>query len=96
MEQVEIFEKYKDEKQDFLDIMLTWIRDLMVIKSLGDLEPLIHMDNKNLLLKQVPYLSYNRISSLIEGIEQIRKYDRLHINYTLLVEVMLIQAMNSK
>ncbi|MCF8020394.1 MAG: DNA polymerase III subunit delta' [Vallitaleaceae bacterium] len=96
MAQVEVFEKYKDEKQDFLDLMLTWLRDLMVIKSLGDLEPLIHMDNKNLLLKQVPYLSYNRISSLIEGIEQIRKYDRLHINFTLLVEVMLIQAMNSK
>lgn len=96
LEQVQIFEKYKDEKVDFLDLLLTWLRDLMVLKSTGDEEILIHMDKKNQLLKQVVHLSYNRVSVLIDGIEQILRYDRLHINYALSVEVMIIKALNTK
>jgi DNA polymerase-3 subunit delta' len=96
LDQVEVFEKYKEEKNDFLDLLLTWLRDLLVLKSVSDHHNLIHMDKKNQLLKQVPHVSYNRISMLIDGIERIQKYDRLHINYTLSVEVMLINAMNSK
>lgn len=96
LDQVDIFEKYKEEKSDFLDLLLTWLRDLMVIKSVGENQELIHMDKKNQLLKQVPHVSYNRISMLIDGIDRIKKYDRLHINYTLSVEVMLMNAMNSK
>lgn len=94
LEQVETFEKYKDTKSDFLDLLLTWLRDLMVLKSTENEAILIHQDKKNQLLKQVPHLSYNRISMLIDGIEQILRYDRLHINYTLSLEVMLIKALN--
>lgn len=93
---VEIFEKYKENKEAFLDLLLTWLRDLMVVKSVGEGAKMIHEQQKNQLLKQVPNLSYNRISMLIDGIEQILRYDRLHINYTLLAEVALINAMNQK
>lgn len=94
IDQVEVFEKYGPQKKQFLDLMLTWLRDLMVIKSVGEEGYLIHADQKNQLLKQAPHVSYNRISTLIDGIQQIMRYDRLHINYTLLTEVMLINAMN--
>lgn len=94
VEQVEVFEKYKDNKEDFLDLLLTWLRDLMMFKSTGEEQNLIHLDKKNQLLKQIPHLSYNRLSMLIDGIEQILRYERLHINYTLSVEVMLIKALN--
>ncbi len=92
---VSVFEKYKDDKGDFLDLLLTWLRDLMVIKSTDKEALLIHMDKKNQLLKQVVHLSYNRISMLIDGTYQILRYDRLHINYTLSVEVMLIKALSA-
>lgn len=95
LEQVEVFEKYKESKQVFLDLCFTWLRDLMVLKSMGEDARIIHVDEKNQLLKQVPYISYNRISMLIDGIERINRYERLHINFTLQIEVMLIDAMNS-
>lgn len=95
LEQVVVFEKYKEVKGDFLDLLLTWLRDLIVLKSTKNEEILIHMDKKNLLLKQVPHLSYNRVSTLIDGIEQILRYDRLNINYALSVEVMMIKALNA-
>lgn len=96
LDQVVVFEKYVDQKGAFLDLSLTWLRDLMVLKSLGEAADIIHMDQKIQLLKQVPHLSYNKISSLIDGIERIVRYERLHINYTLLIEVMLIDAMNAR
>lgn len=94
MDQVTVFEKYKEEKDIFLDLCLTWLRDLMMVKSLKEGPKVIHLDMHNQMLKQAPHLSYNRISMLINGIERILRYDRLHINYTLLVEVMLIDGMN--
>ncbi len=96
LDQVVVFEKYVDQKGAFLDLSLTWLRDLMILKSLGEEADIIHMDQKNQLLKQVPHLSYNKISMLIDGIERIVRYERLHINYTLLIEVMLIDAMNNR
>lgn len=95
MEQVETFEKYSDNKTTFLDLLFTWIRDLMVLKSLGEDAPVIHGDKKNQLLKQVTHLSYNKMNMLIDGIERITRYEKLHINYTLMVEVMLINALNA-
>lgn len=95
LEQVAVFEKYTDQKFEFLDLCLTWLRDLMMIKSLGEEASVIHVDQMNQLLKQVPHMSYNKINMLINGIEQIIRYDRLHINYALLIEVMMIKAMNA-
>lgn len=95
LDQLLVFEKYGDQKRAFLDLCLTWLRDLMVLKSLGEEADIIHMDQKNQLLKQVHHMSYNKISMLIDGIERIIRYERLHINYTLLIEVMLIEAMNA-
>ncbi len=95
MEQVDVFEKYGEHKTDFLDLCLTWLRDLMVLKSLGSQAEVIHEDRRNQLLKQMPNMSYNKMNVLIEGIEQILRYDRLHINYTLMLEVMIIRGMNA-
>ena len=95
MDQIEVFENYSPQKREFLDLLFTWLRDLMVLKSLGEEAAVIHGDKKKQLLKQVHHLSYNKISMLIDGIQQAVRYDRLHINYTLLVEAMLIDAMNA-
>lgn len=92
MDQVTVFERYSDRKEAFLDLCLTWLRDLMMTKSLGETAKVIHGDHRKQLLRQAGHMSYNRICMLIDGIERIRRYDRLNINYTLMVEVMLIEA----
>lgn len=95
MEQVLVFEKYSEQKESFLDLCLTWLRDLMMAKSLGQEAKVIHKDHQNQLLRQSGHLSYNRMSMLIDGIERILRYDKLHINYTLMVEVMLIESFDA-
>lgn len=94
LEQVALFEKYAEQKSEFLDLCLTWLRDLMMLKSLGEDAMIIHVDQMNQLLKQAPHMSYNKMNMLIDGIERIIRYDRLHINYSLTIEVMIIKAMN--
>jgi len=96
LEAIEIFKKYEDQKLDFLDMLLTWIRDLMVIKSTEASSGLIHHDQIERLLNQALHISYNRMSQLVEGIEEMFKYHRLHINYLLLVEVMLIKMLRQR
>ena len=95
LEQVALFEKYTDQKPEFLDLCLTWLRDLMMLKSLGEDASVIHVDQLNQLLKQAPHMSYNKMNMLIGGIERINRYERLHINYSLTIEVMIIKAMNA-
>jgi len=95
LEQVALFEKYSEQKSEFLDLCLTWLRDLMMLKSLGEDASIIHGDQMNQLLKQAPHMSYNKMNTLMNGMEKIIRYDRLHINYSLSVEVMIIKAMNA-
>lgn len=96
LEAVILFDKYKDNQIEFLDMMLTWIRDIMLIKSIEKGDGLIHQDKKEELVKQKEYISFKKISSLVKSIEKILRNHKLHINYMLSIEVMIIKAFNQE
>ncbi len=95
LDTVEIFEAYQDSKEMFFELLLTWLRDVLVLKKLGGPARLIHRDKRNLLLKQASILSYNRVGTLIDGLEKVKLQARRHVNYPLSVEMMLVNAINS-
>lgn len=81
---------YKDKVDTVFDIMLSWLRDLMVLKSTRDEKHLIHGDKYKTLLLQSQLMSYNVISMLIERIEEIKRNFKLHANYQLSFETLFM------
>lgn len=86
----EVLATYKDEGNILLDLLLTWLRDLLTIKSLEDEKYVIHTDQYKTLLKQSGILSYNRIDKWITKADEAQKAFRFHINFQLLMETLLM------
>jgi DNA polymerase-3 subunit delta' len=86
----EIFLEYKDSANTFLDLMVTWLRDLLIIKKINDEGYLIHGDKYKTILKQAQLLSYNKICMLIDNIGEVQKQLKVNVNYQLSIETMLL------
>lgn len=86
------FEDYKDEIQDFLDLLMTWFRDLLIVKKINDEMYIINRDKYRTLLKQAQVLSYNRISVMIENISKAKNLLKQNANFRLVIEMMILQT----
>lgn len=81
--------EYKEKADMLLELMLTWLRDIMLIKEIPDEKYIIHKDKFKTLLKHGELLSYNRISILLSRIEEVQRYLKVNVNYQLSLETML-------
>jgi DNA polymerase-3 subunit delta' len=86
------FEDYKDEIQDFLDLLMTWFRDLLIVKKINIEKYVINRDKYRTLLKQAQVLSYNRISIMIENINKAKNLLKQNANFRLVIEMMILQT----
>lgn len=89
---VGIFEEYKDQVEDCLDLLLTWYRDLLIVKKIEDENYVIHTDKYKTLLKQSHSLSYNKISMIIDNIKNAQEQLRYNTNFQLAIELMLMKT----
>ncbi|GMQ65180.1 DNA polymerase III subunit [Vallitalea maricola] len=86
------FEDYKDDIEDFLDLLMTWFRDLLIVKKINDEMYIINRDKYRTLLKQAQVLSYNRISIMIENINKAKNLLKQNANFRLVIEMMILQT----
>ncbi|WP_113672987.1 ATP-binding protein [Vallitalea guaymasensis] len=86
------FEEYKDDIQDFLDLLMAWFRDLLIVKKINDEMYIINRDKYRTLLKQAQVLSYNRISIMIENINKAKNLLKQNANFRLVIEMMILQT----
>lgn len=85
-----IFEEYKDEIDIFIDLIISWLRDLLIVKEINNESYLINKDKYKTILKQGQHLSYNRICVLIDNILHLKKQLKVNVNYQLSIEMMLL------
>ncbi|TCT11683.1 DNA polymerase-3 subunit delta' [Natranaerovirga pectinivora] len=88
-------DEYKDRIEEYLDIILTWYRDILVLKSTNTNNKLIHKDYYNYLLKASNDLTYNKIGNTIKKIEETKKMILNNVNYQLSMESLLLNIKES-
>jgi len=92
-----IFKKAEElsKSQDSLDNLLSWYRDLLLIKQGCSKDLLIHSDKMDELEKIVRYYSDIQIEKLIRTTLRMQNLIQRNINPTLAIEVMLLQTFNT-
>ncbi|MCT4542761.1 MAG: DNA polymerase III subunit delta' [Vallitalea sp.] len=90
------FDNYKDNIQEFLDLLMTWFRDLLIVKKINDDLYLINRDKYEILVKQSHNLPYYRISEIIENILNAKNLLRYNSNFRLVMEMMITQTKENK
>ena len=84
-----------DKAQDSLDALLSWYRDLLLIKQGCSQDLLIHRDEKDELAKIARYYSDAQIEKLIRAILTTQNLIQRNINPTLALEVMLLHSFDT-
>lgn len=93
-EQVKSLKKWKESMDDFLDILLMWFRDVLLMKVVDDNKEIIFKEEYPIIKKQSTLLSFEAINHIFMEIEHTRARIRANVNYDTSLEVLLMFIRN--
>ncbi|MBS6721961.1 MAG: DNA polymerase III subunit [Clostridiales bacterium] len=93
-QRVKEMKKWKESVGDFLDILLMWFRDVLVLKLTGEEAEIIFHDAYPFLKKQSGLLSFEALNEIFLEIEKTRARIRANVNYDTSLEVLLLLIRN--
>ncbi len=82
--------QYKNEINEFLDLLTLWFRDVLYAKATNDVSNLIFRDEVYDIKKQAAKRSYSGIESILNTLEQTRVRLNANVNFELVIEMLLI------
>lgn len=81
---------YKEEIYDFLDILMVWYRDMLILKTTGSLNHLVYKDKYRQLKEQEIYISFEGISHILDEIQKARIRLTANVNFEVAMEMLLL------
>ena len=90
VEALKSISKYKLEINDYLDIIATWYRDVLIYKAMKDVNGLVFSDQLEYIREQARKSSYEGIETILHSIEQAKKRLNANVNFDLVMELLLL------
>ena len=78
------------EIYDFLDIIMVWYRDMLILKTTGSLNQLVFKDKYRQLKDQEIYISFEGISHILDEVEKARRRLIANVNFEVAIEMLLV------
>lgn len=82
--------KYKLQIYDYLDFMLMWYRDVLILKATGNANEIIYREEYSTLSERGKRSSYEGIQKIIQEIEKAKVRLRANVNFDLTLELLLL------
>ena len=86
----DLLKDYKDEKYDLLDMLILFIRDIMIFKELNNKELIVNFDKIDKIIDISRGIAYKKLNSMLEYIREARINFNSNTNYSMTVSVMLM------
>ena len=86
----ELFKNSKNDKLELLDILLSYIRDIMLFKELNDSECMVNFDKVDKIKNISIGISYKKLNSMLEYITEARINFSSNTNYSMTIGVLLM------
>ena len=93
---IKIFAQNKNNINDYLDLMLLWYRDVLMLKVTNNPNLLIYSQEIKWLREQSKTRSYENIETIIEAMETAKMRIRANVNFDTTVELMVLKIKDSK
>ncbi len=90
VEKVKGLKKWKESVGDFLDILLMWFRDVLVLKLTDREEEMIFQDEYARIRKQCVSISLEGLNTVLLEIEHTKARLRANVNFDTSLEVLLM------
>ena len=83
-------ERFKLSMDDYMDLMMMWYRDVLMLKVTGNIDKLLFKDQYSTLKKQAGVLSYSAIDDKINAIETAKTRIDVNANFDVTMELLLL------
>lgn len=90
METVKLFAAHKEVVREYLELMLLWYRDVLLLKAAGEEDALLFRDEKEAVLAQAEKRSFENLQGIVDAIEQVKQRLKSNVNFENTVELLLL------
>lgn len=86
----ELLKNSKEEQFELLNILLSYIRDIMIFKELNSTELIVNFDKFDKIKDISRGMSYKKLNSMLEYIKEARLNFNSNTNYSMTISVLLM------
>lgn len=86
----ELLKSAKEDKLELLNILLSYIRDILLLKELNDSELVVNFDKIYKIKNISRGISYKKLNSMLEYIKEARINFNSNTNYSMVISVLLM------
>lgn len=94
MEQVNDLAKDKENMEDYLDLMLLWFRDVLMLKVTNDPNKLLYSEEYKSLAKQAQMRGYDDIEVILSAINKTKTRFKANVNMETALELLILTMKN--
>ena len=94
MEMVNTILKDKDSMEDYLDMMLLWFRDVLMLKVTNDPNKLLYKEEYKYISKQAKTRGYDGLEVIIGAIDKTKIRLKAHVNMETAMELLILTMKN--
>lgn len=88
--QIKQISEYKNDIEEYFDLLTLWFRDVLYLKATNDVNNLIFKDEVYDIKKQAAKRSYSGIENILKTLEQSRVRLNANVNFDLVIELLLL------
>lgn len=93
LEKEEELSSYKQNKEEVLNILSSFIRDILVNKEVYDENLIINRDKIKQIEKFTNEMSFKRLNKMLIGIQEARKNIKNNVSWAMIIRVMIMDFM---
>lgn len=90
LEYEEKFSKYKDNKEEILNLITLFVRDIMIDKEINNDNAIINIDKKSDINEITNLLSYKKLNNIVKYVNEARLNLKNNVSYSMVISLMLI------
>jgi len=87
---VKYVNNYKNNINDYIDLMAMWFRDVLIFKSTNDANLLIFKDELTRIKKQAEKSSYEGLEDIVDAMDKAKLRLKANVNFDLTLELMFL------
>lgn len=89
-EQIKQISTYKNQIEEYFDLLTLWFRDVLYLKATNNVNNLIFKDEIYDIKKQAARRTYEGIEKILQVLEQSRARIKANVNFELVIELLLL------
>ena len=90
IESVKKMSKYKLDIYDYIDLMIMWYRDILMLKVSGSPDKLLFKEEYATLKQQANYISFEGIENVLEAMDKVKVRLEANVNFDIAMELLLL------